>query len=99
MITRAALLAAARSYLGTPWHHMGRNRQRLDCVGLLLCAARDAGLPVAEPEPYARGHRGPDMVAQLALQADRIPLGAARDGDVLVFADGIHCAHLGFRST
>jgi hypothetical protein len=61
--TRADLLAAARAYLGTPWHHMGRNRRRLDCVGLLLCAARDAGLDVAEPAPYARGRRGPDMVA------------------------------------
>jgi hypothetical protein len=96
---RAQLIAAARSYVGTPWRHMGRSRQRLDCVGLLIVAFRDAGLEVAEPPPYAVGRRGPDMVAELAARGDRIPLGEARDGDVLVFADGLHCAHVGLRST
>lgn len=39
-----AFVAAARSYLGVPFRHQGRDRHGLDCLGLLVCVARDCGL-------------------------------------------------------
>lgn len=38
------LWEAALEYLGVPFGHRGRSRNRLDCVGLVILAARDAGL-------------------------------------------------------
>ena len=48
---------------------------------------------------YARGERGAVFMETLGAQARRVPLTAAQDGDVLVFAGGIYAAHLGIRST
>lgn len=45
-MTAPDLVAAARAYLGTPWRHQGADRRGMDCAGLLLAAARDAGLAV-----------------------------------------------------
>ena len=51
----AALIDAARRYIGTPWRHMGDSRSGMDCAGLLVAAARDCGivapLPVHSPLP------------------------------------------------
>ncbi len=99
MTTGADLAAAARAYLGVPWRHLGRTRQGLDCIGLLLLAARDCGLTVNDPGAYAVGHRGPALAEALRTRLVRVPLGAARDGDVLTFRDGLHVAHVGLRST
>lgn len=38
------LIEAARGYLGVRWHHQGRSRAGVDCVGLVICVARDLGL-------------------------------------------------------
>jgi hypothetical protein len=39
-IKRADLVAAARRFRGTPFVHQGRNRDGVDCLGLLLAAGR-----------------------------------------------------------
>lgn len=92
--------AAARSYVRVPFRHFGRTRTGLDCVGLLLLAARDAGVPAEEPAKYAKGRRGWDVRAWLAERLDELPRDAeTRDGDVMMFADGLYPAHLGIRST
>lgn len=36
-------VAAARNYLGVKFKHQGRSRRGVDCVGLVICAARDIG--------------------------------------------------------
>lgn len=95
-----ALVAAARGYAGVPFRHLGRGRAGIDCVGLLLAAAADAGVPTDDPGRYARGHRGRDMIAWLGERLDRVrPPTAHRDGDVLVFTDEQMPCHVGLRST
>lgn len=44
----------ARSYLGTRFVHRGRNKRGLDCVGLVWCAYRDAGIALEDYRLYAR---------------------------------------------
>ena len=101
MTQAAALLDAARAYCGVPFRHLGRNRAGLDCVGLLLAAAADAGIRADDPGAYDRGHRGWDMLEWLGARYDRVPLAEARDGDILVFrsTDTHYPCHVGLRST
>src|SRR5690554_6939254 len=41
---RRAIVAEARSYIDTPWHHRGRAPGvELDCAGILVCVARARG--------------------------------------------------------
>ena len=56
MTTAADIIRAARSYLRAPYRHKGRGAGGVDCVGLLLCVARDLGiLPASlEAPPYGR---------------------------------------------
>jgi len=43
---RQRYITAAKGYIGTPYHHMGMIKGAgVDCATLLICAARDAGLP------------------------------------------------------
>ncbi len=43
MTTAAAIVAAARSWLGVPFQHQGRTRAGVDCAGLIICIGRDLG--------------------------------------------------------
>jgi len=45
-------VAAARSYLGVPWVRQGRSRQGVDCIGLVVLAARDCGMNVTMAATY-----------------------------------------------
>ncbi len=56
---REAVIAAARSYLGTPYQHQGKAPGRgLDCVGIIECAYREAGMEMPEHHQYGREPMG-----------------------------------------
>jgi len=48
------LITAARAYDKVPFRHQGRSRQGLDCIGLIVCAARDIGIDLPDRHDYAR---------------------------------------------
>ena len=48
MTTAISTIDVARSYMGTPWKHGGSSRNGVDCFGLVLCVARDLGLPAPD---------------------------------------------------
>ncbi|MEM8799699.1 MAG: hypothetical protein AAGF15_06435 [Pseudomonadota bacterium] len=52
---RGAIIAAARSLVGTPFRHQGRVPGRgLDCVGLLIVCARQTGISNYDFRAYHR---------------------------------------------
>lgn len=53
-MTAAAFVRAARSMLGLPWRHRGRNRLGVDCVGLVVLAAAKAGCRIPDHTHYGR---------------------------------------------
>lgn len=53
-VTASEFIEAARSYLGCPFHHQGRVRDGIDCIGILVCAARDCGLVVPDRTDYPK---------------------------------------------
>lgn len=52
MISLDQLFAAARSYSGVRWHHQGRSRVGVDCIGMFICVAHDLGLSDADASGY-----------------------------------------------
>lgn len=43
-ITRQQIVDKAREYIGVPVVHAGRNKNGVDCIGLLICIAYDLGM-------------------------------------------------------
>jgi len=103
--TRERIVAAARNWLGTPYHHQASLRDvGCDCLGLVRGVWRD--LYGGEPEPtppYSPYWAQQGSGETLALAAERhlapVGLGSARPGDVLLFRwrahlPAAHCAIL-----
>lgn len=83
--TATGLVDAARSYIGTPFHHQGRAKGvGVDCVGLVVCAARDAGYTVRDVTNYPRDPDGASLERIVSGQLERVRLGWEA-GDVMLF--------------
>lgn len=98
LITRAQVVACARSYIGVPFRHMGRTRQEgLDCIGLPLAVMRDLGIPFPDyPDGnYTRRGAGFQLVQHCCQYASPVPISKCKDGDVLVFQEGQIPCHTG----
>jgi cell wall-associated NlpC family hydrolase len=94
---RAAAIAAARAAVGTCFRPQGRvPGLGLDCVGLVLVAARAARVPLPPLPGYALGGDHDDASAQLVALGcrQRRRLAAARPGDVLLVAPAGAQRHL-----
>ena len=80
-----AMIAAARSWLGTPFHHQGRAPHvGLDCLGLLVCAARAAGLAINDRTDYPWRPDGKALLAGLE-EHGAVRVNEMQAGDVLLF--------------
>jgi cell wall-associated NlpC family hydrolase len=88
------VVTAARSYLGCPWHHMGRSRLGLDCAGLLICVARDLGIvpPDFDVPNYRMLPDGKSLInlCDLHLEPSKLAVGC-----VVVIAVDKYPQHLG----
>ena len=94
--TAEAFVAAARSYVGVPWRHLGRSRTGLDCIGLVLLAAREVGVELPDPAPYAREPQGTRLLEGILAHAERVS--EILPGDVLLFRMGLYGGHVGIAS-
>ena len=85
-MTAAHIIEAARSYVGTPFHHGGRlPGVGLDCIGVIVCAARAAGVPHHDVLAYPLRPNG-QLTIELSAQLDRVA--DAEPGDVLQMSFG-----------
>jgi hypothetical protein len=92
----AAFVTAARGYVGVPWRHLGRSRTGVDCIGLVLLAARDVGCDLPYPAPYAREPQGTRLLEGILAHAERIA--SVEPGNVLLFRLGLYGGHVGIAS-
>lgn len=59
MPTPADIIATARSWLDTPFHHQGRLRGvGVDCIGLIVGVAAELGIATPDQTGYARTPSG-----------------------------------------
>lgn len=90
-VTREAVVAAARGWLGTPYLHQASLRGAgCDCLGLLRGVWREVmGVEPERPGPYspdwAEAGAGDDLVAAARRHLVEIELANAGPGDVLLF--------------
>jgi cell wall-associated NlpC family hydrolase len=97
-ITRAAILTAARAYLGAPFRHQGRSVDGMDCVGLLVLVGRRLGYPHRDITGYSRRATGMGFLQHFHAHLDEIAPRDARVGDVLVFVESVYPCHTGILS-
>lgn len=95
MNKRERFLQAARSYLGTPFHHQGRvPGVGLDCAGVVVCAAREAGMTIADQSGYAHQPFGGLFEQAVLAHADPVSRAQLLPGDLLMFAFGGDPQHI-----
>lgn len=93
---RSAIVAEARSLLGTPFHHQGRlPGVGIDCVGVLIVVARRLGLvpPDFDVTGYTREADGVSLMARLRDHV--VPVMRPQAGDIGVYSWGQHPHHVG----
>lgn len=82
---RTALIAAARSFIGTPFKHVGRKEHGVDCLGLLVLSMRAIGHEMADKTAYSRSPSGEQIrEAATAHFGPPIPFADAQPGDVVL---------------
>ena len=95
---QSAIVAQARSYLGTPFVHQGRlPGVALDCVGVPICVARALGLvdTAFDIRGYPRQPDGRTLLALCGQHMTRLDAAAMRPGDVAVIRFERVPQHLG----
>ncbi len=96
------VVAIARQYIDTPYHHQARVPGRgMDCVGLLVCVARELGVIAqnADYTGYARNAKDDELLRILDAHLERLPApGLAGIGDVLVFQIGKWPHHVAIKT-
>lgn len=96
---RAAIVAAAQAWIGTPYHHMaGVKGVGCDCAMLLVRVYVDLGLVAPfDPRPYPRDwhlHRGEERYLDFLFARTR-EVAAPSPGDVVLFKYGRCFSHGG----
>lgn len=77
---------AARAELGTRYHHQGRvSGLGMDCLGLLVVAAKQIGVTFADASGYPRMPTGKSLMDVIKSNADVVE-GPMLAGDILVFS-------------
>lgn len=82
-LERQQFIAAARSMMHVRWRHQGRNKQGLDCAGLVVYSLRAIGRQVADAVGYSREpyHGTLEQLVRENL-GDPLPAAQMQEGDV-----------------
>ena len=85
---------AARRYIGVPWVHQGRSTHGVDCIGLVVLAARDCGMDVTMKADYGRNQNYGMMKPILLKHCNRV--GNPAEGIIVLFKNAslLHLAIL-----
>lgn len=93
-----AIVETARSWIGTPFHHQARCKGAgVDCVGLVLCVAKELGYVAQDFDVlgYSRRPDGVTLMHHLHAQLDEVSQADMRPGDVVCVAFDALPQHVG----
>lgn len=95
MTTREEIVAEARTWIGTPFHHQGRVKGRgVDCAGLIVGTARACGIAAGDMSGYSRTPSGGMLQEELERQCDRVS--EALPGDIYLMRFEREPQHVAF---
>ena len=97
-VTREDAVRVGRTYIGTPFQHMGRvPGVGLDCAGVLVCVARELKLvaPDFDTLTYSAVPDGSSMLKWCSEYMTPIPRANMRPGDVVLLITDESPQHLG----
>ncbi|MBK8100569.1 MAG: C40 family peptidase [Planctomycetes bacterium] len=87
--------AAALQLVGTPWHHQGRlPGVGLDCVGVVVAAAKTCGVEVEDRRDYTLPADPNLFLLLLAENCERDAAPTLEVGRLVVFRIGPHPQHI-----
>ncbi len=94
----SAIVAEARSWLGVPWRHQGRDRSGIDCGGLIVRVAHALELSQYDTSNYARRAKDFQFLEHFraGLGMASVRMSEVRPGDVVIFVDRASPCHCGF---
>ena len=98
MKTRTDIVRTARSFIGTPFHHMGRlPGVGIDCAGVLVCAARELDLVAAafDVPAYTPTPDGRAMLRWCEEYMTQVSQADMRPGDAILLITDLYPQHLG----
>lgn len=85
MIARAEVIAEARTWLGTPFHHQGRVKGvGVDCAGVVLETARALGIDALDLRGYGHRPDSDEMIHHCRKQMKEVDLEDAQEGDIIL---------------
>lgn len=92
----AAFIDEVRSWIGTPFHHAARSKGiGVDCVGVLIEAARAQGLIDYQNVEYSRLVDPAYLTSEILRFCRYVAIEDRRPGDVLLFAIEGSAQHTG----
>lgn len=94
-----AIVAEARRWIGTPYHHQARlHGVGVDCAGLIIGVARELDMvdPDFDVEGYARRPDGWSFLAWADAKMRRISRDQMQPGNCVVVRFSEHPQHIGF---
>jgi cell wall-associated NlpC family hydrolase len=95
MVSQADVVAEARSWTGVQWLHQGRNRNGIDCVGLIVVVRRELGIGDYDVKGYPREPDGTFLSHFFKAGFTRVGILQAQPADVLLFKEAIAPCHMG----
>lgn len=96
MISRDDVGKAALAYVGTRFKMRGRDKQGIDCVGLLLATGRDAGLALADTEKQYLRTPDVELFKQMIRDQSRPgEINCIQTGSILMLRQGMTPCHCG----
>lgn len=82
---RQDIVDEARTWIGTPWHHLGRVKGAgCDCIGLVVGVANALGIPVEDSDRYPRHHAGNQFELEVFRQTDGVNPRMLKPGDLIL---------------
>lgn len=95
MEKRNKLVEVVLTWVGVRYRDKGRDRNGIDCIGVLIKSAHEAGLSVYDTLDYPRRPVPRDFLRGMKKHLDRIQKREAGHGDILVFTEPKHPCHIG----
>ena len=78
-----------------PYRHAGRNRNGIDCVGLIIKVAHELGLSEYDTTNYGRRPVPADFLREMRDHLVAVPASRLDHGEIAVFTEPRHPCHVG----